>query len=172
MAVRGFPTPEGSRYTQRHIKPQTGRYVWPSGPYGTSGPRPRSQPIRTHRSSSSRSTCPASIKSPAATRCSLIVLSGRPLFCKPFANRPVSTEQNTIWMKGAGAVQLLVRAAFGGRSVTGRDGSRRILAPLPGSPGSVQTPKPAREWQPRPQRRSTPVAPWPAFHPQRDAARP
>jgi hypothetical protein len=35
-------------------------------PYGISAPRRRSQPIRIHRSSSSRSTRPANINSPAA----------------------------------------------------------------------------------------------------------
>jgi hypothetical protein len=35
-------------------------------PYGIFAPRRRSQPIRIHRSSSSRSTGPASINSPAA----------------------------------------------------------------------------------------------------------
>jgi hypothetical protein len=39
-------------------------------PYGTSAPRRRSQPVRIHRSGSSRSTGPASISSPAAMRSS------------------------------------------------------------------------------------------------------
>jgi hypothetical protein len=64
-AIGGFD--QGRIETEYEI--ETSGYV-PENPcpYRISAPRRRSQPIRIHRSSSSRSTGPASISSPAAMR--------------------------------------------------------------------------------------------------------
>ena len=96
--------------------------VWVIWPYGTVDPRRRSQPIRTHLSSWSRSTGPAILKRPAATSFSTRqaalanqLLAMTPAHSVRTSSRPFATSRGDQSRAGVQAVWRPVRLRHAAR---------------------------------------------------------